>query len=512
VIAQRKNTENSQKYWKKSKQKKVEEKLKKRAERRGEEYARNATKDVFQEWESQAPQHEILHKNVTNASCPDFQIEWRDDFSEKYRLRKDRFLVPALTYGPNNQLRGFRESVLLAIFTNRSLVMPPFFKHNRNDPTLESHDTVVSPAVRINPEKLQSFLTVSNGSDASAICNGTMNVAFLSGRQFCKFGRLAAINEFISFPSVHGQAKSYFHEGKKCSLSIPVLPQMDPNSKQNSLRYDLSLDDLDSLKTIQSNFNSTEPCAIWLFPYLNIDFSHLNDRGALRQTKRNSTTFRLLKDLYDATPRPIFVQQASRTFIANEMAGRSYVAIHWRYSKDDWFKHCTEVRLNKKDKYSKRMQCEVAMRFSRIPEVTADILADFVQSPETGNVSAIYFAAPPTEMEYILSVRRKLRERKVEVYTAHEMISFLETNWADCDQFLENKFDILSLIEQEICSKSNIFLRAQGSSWSANIHAERILANVEQKDQKNIMFFEERFRVLHQMNTSTSQDHLDDHL
>ena len=34
----------------------------------------------------------------------------------------------------------------------------------------------------------------------------------------------------------------------------------------------------------------------------------------------------------------------------------------------------------------------------------------------------------------VLSVRRKLRERKVEVYTAHEMISFLETNWADCDQ------------------------------------------------------------------------------
>ena len=86
------------------------------------------------------------------------------------------------------------------------------------------------------------------------------------------------------------------------------------------------------------------------------------------------------------------------------MAGRSFVAIHWRYSKDDWFKHCTEVRLNKKDKFSKRMQCEVAMRFSRIPEVTADILADFVQSPETGNVSAIYFAAPPTEMDYILRV------------------------------------------------------------------------------------------------------------
>ena len=97
----------------------------------------------------------------------------------------------------------------------------------------KSHDTVVSPAVRIDSEKVQSFLTVSNGSEASAICNGTMNVAFLSGRQFCKFGRLAAINEFISFPSVHGQAKSYFHEGKSKNSLFYRFPTL--NLIQNAL-------------------------------------------------------------------------------------------------------------------------------------------------------------------------------------------------------------------------------------------------------------------------------------
>ena len=36
------------------------------------------------------------------------------------------FLV--LTYGPNNQLRGFRESIFIAEMLNRTIVVPPFFK------------------------------------------------------------------------------------------------------------------------------------------------------------------------------------------------------------------------------------------------------------------------------------------------------------------------------------------------------------------------------------------------
>ena len=53
------------------------------------------------------------------------------------QYRETHYLLPALTYGPNNQLRGFRESLILSIITNRTLIIPPFFKHTRNDPTIE---------------------------------------------------------------------------------------------------------------------------------------------------------------------------------------------------------------------------------------------------------------------------------------------------------------------------------------------------------------------------------------
>ena len=46
-------------------------------------------------------------------------------------LKNARLLLPLLPYGPNNQYRGFKESIWAAKFLNRTLVLPPFFNHYR---------------------------------------------------------------------------------------------------------------------------------------------------------------------------------------------------------------------------------------------------------------------------------------------------------------------------------------------------------------------------------------------
>ena len=94
------------------------------------------------------------------------------------------------------------------------------------------------------------------------------------------------------------------------------------------------------------------------------------------------------------------------------------------------------------------------------------ILSYLSRSEHENSVNAIYFAAPPTEMELILKVRKALRKQDIKVFTAREMIGFLEKNYGNCEDFATNKFDLLSLIEQEMCFNSKIFLRASGSSWS----------------------------------------------
>lgn len=45
------------------------------------------------------------------------------------KLDPDKFLLPVLVNGPNNQITGLREAAFVAIQLNRTLVVPKFFKH-----------------------------------------------------------------------------------------------------------------------------------------------------------------------------------------------------------------------------------------------------------------------------------------------------------------------------------------------------------------------------------------------
>ena len=74
--------------------------------------------------------------------CPfDLSKTYNQDFSEIEPLlgsiRKDKFLINCSPFGPNNQLRGFRDTVLMAIYLNRTIVFPPFFKHS-TDPSFST--------------------------------------------------------------------------------------------------------------------------------------------------------------------------------------------------------------------------------------------------------------------------------------------------------------------------------------------------------------------------------------
>ena len=57
-------------------------------------------------------------------------LEETEEIEPIYKTRPNKYLIPTLTWGPNNQLRGFREAVIMAIQLNRTLCIPPFYKHH----------------------------------------------------------------------------------------------------------------------------------------------------------------------------------------------------------------------------------------------------------------------------------------------------------------------------------------------------------------------------------------------
>ena len=59
---------------------------------------------------------------LQNQHCIRFLPDWHTEITPKYQLDPSKILVPALHQGPNNQIFGFRESIILAIKLNRTLV------------------------------------------------------------------------------------------------------------------------------------------------------------------------------------------------------------------------------------------------------------------------------------------------------------------------------------------------------------------------------------------------------
>ena len=147
--------------------------------------------------EEEIDQEEPEETETIDLECPNFSVNWKTKVKPKYNLRPDYFITPVFTYGPNNQLRAFRESILLAIFTNRTLILPPFYKHNRNDAGADGKDRVADPGMRIDAELVRHLLSTSDGSKASKMCNKSFDAVFLAGKNYCKEGFATFFKTFI---------------------------------------------------------------------------------------------------------------------------------------------------------------------------------------------------------------------------------------------------------------------------------------------------------------------------
>ena len=82
--------------------------------------------------------HLVEITNLLSFQAPECPNLDAHDFSEEiepiYKLDPEKFLVPVLFFGPNNQIHGLREAIVLAVKLNRTLALPPFHKHKGKGP------------------------------------------------------------------------------------------------------------------------------------------------------------------------------------------------------------------------------------------------------------------------------------------------------------------------------------------------------------------------------------------
>ena len=86
--------------------------------------------------------HSKSTKNFKNTkhfknqwTCPfDFKQNLNKKTPPRYILDPTKFIINVSPFGPNNQFHGFRDTILMAIYLNRTLILPKFFKHG-SDPS-----------------------------------------------------------------------------------------------------------------------------------------------------------------------------------------------------------------------------------------------------------------------------------------------------------------------------------------------------------------------------------------
>uniref|UniRef100_H2YJH6 Uncharacterized protein n=1 Tax=Ciona savignyi TaxID=51511 RepID=H2YJH6_CIOSA len=130
-----------------------------------------------------------------STSCP---LELLDDVASRWKpmvkLNPNRFLLPILKNGPNNQLSGLRDSIYISIRLNRTIVLPRFFKHRTDD----AKEGTVYPRHRIDLQRLQKLIHYVTMDEFRNKSGGTIDAIFrvrpVSKPRYLYYERLTGIN------------------------------------------------------------------------------------------------------------------------------------------------------------------------------------------------------------------------------------------------------------------------------------------------------------------------------
>jgi len=425
-----------------------------------------STTDTTTESTTSATTTEKLSERLSCVS-PASQ-DWNNQVEPLYKTNPSRFILPALIWGPMNQVEGFRETIALAIALNRTFVIPPMFRHftDDNDP-----NGVVDAAVRIDIGKVRQLVSTvdfhnlpKHEVDDVLVARGLGGEGGKSAAPSAS--RLGRVKKFESATglemvdwraakSSRGEAmQEYFVEGTK------ILPE--DATLETDLRNEYAATKWNEL------YPSEAELAVLLFPYLTAHSK--NDKNDI-----------IGRNIIHYTPRPEFVRNMAVDFLGESSVSGEYVALHYRFDKEDWERSCSKESKNANRNANRSKICSIVMNMTA--DKFALSLASFLESriPKSTDDVVFYVATPTQQQQFIAEVvgltqtilRSKYPGRKINGKSTADSLKYVESSYANCAFLEKNMHEVFSLFEQEICFKSGHFIYADSSSWSGSIRRER---------------------------------------
>ena len=152
------------------------------------------------------------------------------------------------------------------------MILPPFYKHTRNDKTSEGLGDIAKPAMRVDVNSVRKLLSTNDGSKAARKCQKSFDAVFQGGKRYCKDSKFYSISKYTGMTEfmAPGRMRIIKHHSKSaCEVKVPMYP-IDEDAMNEPLRYPLNRE------LLREKFDSPEHCALWLFPYRTIVFKGLD--------------------------------------------------------------------------------------------------------------------------------------------------------------------------------------------------------------------------------------------
>lgn len=415
--------------------------------------------------------------SLLESPCP--QVNQRkvdQDIEPKFRLDPDRFITPVYIWGPSSQLQGLREAIGVAIRLNRTLLLPPFLTHQTDS---LGADRPVPVDIRLDIPKLRRLLSIGFTDDLQ--CTES-DVVFLARGIYNKptdpsvmVERVKRIENFerAAHQQILRRDKDNEDEVDEArpflQRSIPVTrsPKVSGAGVQLSYRSDL----------VQSLYNSTAECAAWLFPYNTYKYPVVWSAKDSPLTSGEQFFYQIVEH----TRKPEYIRKIADDFEDSYLKG-PYIAFHYRYDAGEWSSVCSKPQQGRKGEVcvvlEKTGSKGLALALSRFILQTNAFITGSVLS--SNKHSALYVATPPTEALKIKEVMMMAKSIlagegwTLDVVTTLDSASFLDTHYLSCD-LMDQKQEVLSLVEQELTYRGDYFIFSELSGWSANVRKERIM-------------------------------------
>lgn len=270
--------------------------------------------------------------NADYCPSPSFNVINPNAF---YKTDPDKYLIPIVKWGPNNQILGFYEAMDLARQLNRTLVFTPMFKH-ATDKT--NKQTSISYDVRLNVDGISSFVSSVSWQEAHVKCHdGLIDTVYLPQWMPPGGPPVERVKEFEDCTNFNIFNQTMLVHPKTHHVQFRNGVTTYPNNK---LLYDLKTKlgvvgaDDQVRKNITFVYDTPEKCAILAMPY-----------KLLKPFKPN-----VIAKRFKAYDLPKYIEDMVWEFeqtIVDEMDVErddlEYVfdvTMHWRYNKGDWSNRC----------------------------------------------------------------------------------------------------------------------------------------------------------------------------